>query len=120
MRGVKIIAVVLAVIFLLIGFFFIVGAFSDNTKMVSRLVIGGVLLLVAGVLILLSRMKTEQVSHTYHQKIDLSGDIDLEQLKCRNCGGTLSEQNVSIQAGAVMVNCPYCDSVYQIKEAPKW
>ncbi|GAG08140.1 unnamed protein product, partial [marine sediment metagenome] len=34
--------------------------------------------------------------------------------------GTLDSKSVSVQAGAVFVNCPYCESSYQIEEAPKW
>jgi hypothetical protein len=41
-------------------------------------------------------------------------------MKCRNCGATLDSKSVSLQAGAVFVKCPFCDSQYQVEEAPKW
>lgn len=120
MRGIKILSGFLAFALMIFGAIFIIAAFSDQTKTTSRLIIGGVMIAVAIVLLVLGRMRTEQVTHVIEQKIDLSGDVDLDLLKCSSCGGTLSKRNVEVRAGAVMVNCPYCNSVYQIKEAPKW
>jgi hypothetical protein len=54
------------------------------------------------------------------QKIDLSGDIQVEKLQCQNCGGELNKENLTVQAGAVFVSCPYCGVSYQIVEQPKW
>jgi len=53
-------------------------------------------------------------------KIDLSGDVKLESLKCENCGGSLTPDNVKMVAGAPVVNCPYCGTSYQLTEEPKW
>ncbi len=72
----------------------------------------------AALIIYLTRTKPTQV--TMVQKIDLSGDVNLEELKCKSCGASLSKKSVSVQAGAVFVNCEYCGSAYQIEEEPKW
>lgn len=120
MKGIKILSGFLAFALIIFGVIFIIAAFANQAKMVSRLIIGILMVVIAAVLYVLSRMKTEQVTHVIEQKIDLSGDVDLDLLKCKSCGGTLSKKNVEVRAGAVMVNCPYCGSVYQIKEAPKW
>jgi DNA-directed RNA polymerase subunit RPC12/RpoP len=120
MRGIKVLSAFIAIILMILGVVFLIAAFSDHAKTFSRLMIGGLLVITAVVLLLLGRMRTEQITHTIEQKIDLSGDVALEMLKCTNCGGTLSKKNVEVRAGAVMVNCPYCGSTYQIKEAPKW
>ena len=48
------------------------------------------------------------------------GDVRLEQLTCQRCGATLSKDAVSVQHGAAMVSCPYCQASYQLEEAPKW
>jgi hypothetical protein len=53
-------------------------------------------------------------------KIDLSGDVNLETLKCRSCGGTLKPENIKLVAGAPVVSCPYCNTSYQLTEEPKW
>jgi transcription elongation factor Elf1 len=46
--------------------------------------------------------------------------VDLETLKCRNCGAALDKSAVKVVAGAVMVTCPYCGTSYQIEEKPMW
>jgi DNA-directed RNA polymerase subunit RPC12/RpoP len=53
-------------------------------------------------------------------KIDLPGQTKVEQLKCRNCGGSLKAENVKMIAGAPTVECPYCGTTYQLTEEPKW
>ncbi|WKZ35804.1 MAG: hypothetical protein QY332_19510 [Anaerolineales bacterium] len=53
-------------------------------------------------------------------KIDLPGQTKVEQLKCRSCGGALKADNVKMIAGAPTVECPFCGTVYQLTEEPKW
>lgn len=53
-------------------------------------------------------------------KIDLPGETKVEQLKCRSCGGALKADNVKMIAGAPTVECPFCGTVYQLTEEPKW
>ena len=54
------------------------------------------------------------------QKIDLSGDIELETLKCEKCGGELTKESITVKEGAILIACPYCGSAYQMVEEPKW
>jgi uncharacterized Zn-finger protein len=53
-------------------------------------------------------------------KIDLPADVQLDEFTCQNCGGSLTMDNVQMVAGAPVVNCPYCNTTYQLKEEPKW
>ncbi|MBN2577369.1 MAG: hypothetical protein JXB10_00065 [Pirellulales bacterium] len=85
-----------------------------------RLVVGVVLMTAAVAFLWLALQKPRPVEHTVVQKIDLSGDVSIEQMKCRSCGGALSKESISVRAGAIYVNCPFCGSAYQIEEAPKW
>jgi hypothetical protein len=72
----------------------------------------------AGLIYLAMRgQKTEIVQEL---KIDLPGDTQLEEMKCRSCGGTLTSDNIKLVDGAPMVNCPYCNTAYQLTEDPKW
>lgn len=57
---------------------------------------------------------------TIKQEVELTGDISLETLKCQQCNATLNKSAVTVQAGAVMVACPFCGATYQIVEEPKW
>jgi multisubunit Na+/H+ antiporter MnhC subunit len=98
----------------MLGLIFVIGAQGQ----VMRIVVGIVLLGAAGVLVYLSRTRPQQT--TLVQKLDLSGDVSVESIKCRSCGAPLSKQDINVQAGAVFVHCPYCGSVYQLEEEVKW
>jgi hypothetical protein len=63
--------------------------------------------------------KTEVVQQVTMQ-VDLPGQTKIEEVKCRSCGGTLSAKDITLANGAPMVNCPYCHTIYQMTEEPKW
>ena len=112
----KIVTYLIAAVLLLFGFMFIVG----SQGVIARVVVGIILFAAAGVLVYLTRVQPTKEEITHVQKIDLTGDIQLEQLKCQSCGGALSKDNLEVKAGAIFVECPYCAASYQIEEAPKW
>ncbi|MCI0411256.1 hypothetical protein L0222_00475, partial [bacterium] len=76
-------------------------------------------LMAAGVVLFLSsRLRPKQT--TFVQKVDLSGDISAQELKCKNCGSTLTNKSVAVRAGAIFISCEFCGTQYQLEEAPKW
>jgi hypothetical protein len=79
-----------------------------------------VALAVAAFVVIRIRRTKEAQKTEIVQKIDLSGDIGLQKLTCRNCGGELNRDSITVKEGAVFVNCPYCGASYQIVEEPKW
>ena len=107
---------ILAAVIGFFGLMFVAGAQGQ----VLRVVVGVILLAAAGVLVYLTRVQPKPSQTTLVQKIDLSGNVNLEQLKCKSCGGKLSEKSISVKAGAVFVNCEYCGAAYQLEEEPKW
>ena len=112
----EIVTYILAAILGFIGLMSIVGAQGQ----LIRFVVGIILWVAAGALIYLTRVRPSHKEVTHIQKIDLSGDVSLEQMKCRSCGGTLSKEHLEVKAGAIFIDCPYCGASYQIEEAPKW
>jgi transcription elongation factor Elf1 len=88
--------------------------------MVARIVIGVICLGAAAALVALVRLKPTHQTHVHHTKLDLSGDVSLQELTCKQCGATLSEKSVAIKAGAAFVTCEFCSAEYQLEEAPKW
>ncbi len=112
----EIVTYIIAAVVGFFGLMFVIGAQGQ----VLRFIVGFVLMAAAGVMIYLTRVRPKHEERTVIQKIDLSGDVDLEQMKCRSCGGTLSKDSLEVRAGAIFVNCPYCGASYQIEEAPKW
>ena len=82
----------------------------------------GLLILAGGagmVVAALRGTKTEVVQQVT-MKVDLPGQTKIEEVKCRSCGGTLTAKDITLANGAPMVNCPYCHTIYQLTEEPKW
>lgn len=120
MTGGKIVAYIGAGILILFGVLFIMATFSQSGQL-GWLLVGIVLVLIAfGLIWFASRKPKPETPVNVTYKVDLSGDVSLETLKCKSCGGTLSSENVKMVAGAPVVTCPYCGSSYQLAEEPKW
>jgi len=102
----------------LLGLLFLVASARGNT--VPRLIVGGVIL--AGglglILALIFKPAQHRVDVTY--QVDLTGDVNIESLKCRQCGAPLDGTSAQMREGAIFVKCPYCDSFYQLEEEAKW
>jgi len=98
------------------------GGAQGVTGIGSVGVLLGVIALVAGiVMIVIAARKTKSdTAQNVTLKVDLPGDTKIEEMKCKSCGGTLTADNIKLVNGAPMVTCPYCNSVYQLTEEPKW
>lgn len=125
-RGVSapgVLGYIFAIILVLLGILFVLSLADPNARNVTgRIIIAAICFVIGGGLLFLipkweskRPMKVEMT-----QKIDLSGDIDTEKLKCQNCGAYLEKKSVTVKAGAVFINCPYCGGTYQITEEPQW
>ena len=112
----KILLYLLAVFVGLLGFVFLAG----NQGEILRMVVGGVLIVAAIAMVIAARMRPQIIQRNVVQRIDIGGDVRLEELACKKCGATLSKEAVTVQDGAVMVVCPYCQATYQMEEEPKW
>jgi hypothetical protein len=120
-----VILLLLAAAGICLGGFILLGA-SGGAQGVTGIggtgIVIGVIALVAGValLVLAARKTKQETAQNVTVKVDLPGDTKIEQMKCRSCGGSLSADNIKLVNGAPMVNCPYCNTVYQLTEEPKW
>jgi divalent metal cation (Fe/Co/Zn/Cd) transporter len=114
---------IVAAILIFFGVLFIWAAFSDQfAQPWGVMAVGAVSALIGlGLIWVAGRIGKKAAQEvTVVQKIDFSGDVALEKLTCRSCGGTLSAENVTMLAGAPVVHCPYCKTSYQLEEKPKW
>jgi hypothetical protein len=108
-----------------VGGFILLGA-SGGAQGVTGIGTAGMLLgaiaLVAGIImvVLAARKTKADTAQNVTYKVDLPGDTKIEQMKCRSCGGALTSDNIKMVNGAPMVTCPYCNTVYQLTEEPKW
>ena len=116
----------------LFGVLFIVGSTDPQTGNPGWATVG-IILLVAGlvltalavgvfVFLRIRRAREKQLESPQEivQKIDFTGDVELATMKCKSCGGELSKKDITVEAGAVFVSCPYCGASYQVVEEPKW
>ena len=115
----KTVGYIVAAILIFFGVLFVWGAF-DESGTVGWIMVG-VISIAGGLgLIWLIGRRAKSESTEIIQKIELSGDVNLETLSCQSCGGALSPDNIKMVAGAPVVTCPYCSSTYQLSEEPKW
>ena len=119
----KVIAYIAAAIFIFFGVLFVWGAFSPEGS--PGWIAVGLVSIVAGfgLIWFASRSKPAAAGEacaniTY--KIDLPANVNVDTLKCKSCGGALNAENITMIAGAPVVNCPYCGTSYQLTEEPKW
>ena len=116
----KLIAYLAAAILIFFGVLFIWATFSPQGTL-GWLFIGLVSVGIGfGLIYLASRRPAPAPEGETTLNLVLPGEINLEKLQCKNCGGTLTADDIKIVAGAPVVTCPYCGTSYQLNEEPKW
>lgn len=118
----KFIGKIVSPILIFFGVIFVLGAFSENGT-AGWIVVGIVVGLIGLALAYFSYHKPAPASTQTQNvtvNVDLPGNVKLETLKCKSCGGTLSPEHITMVAVAPVVSCPYCKSTYQLTEEPKW
>jgi hypothetical protein len=118
MKSAKIILFVIAAGFILFSFLFILAGFTTA----GNFLVGIILAVVGfGLIILATRIKTEpDQPDIVNVNVELPGNVSMDTIKCKSCGGTLAPKDVKLVAGAPVVTCPYCHTTYQLTEEPKW
>jgi hypothetical protein len=120
-----VILLVLAAAGICVGGFILLGA-SGGAQGVTGIgttgVIIGLVALIAGVVMLVTaaRKTRQETAQNVTFNVDLPGETKIDAMKCKSCGGTLTADNIKMVNGAPMVTCPYCNTVYQLTEEPKW
>jgi hypothetical protein len=118
----KIIGYIVAAIVIIFGVLFILGAGDAAGGGILWVIIGVILVAIGLVIIFFAsrRPAPPPGEEKVVLNIDLPGNVKLESLKCKSCGGVLSSDNIQMVAGAPVVTCPYCKTSYQLTEEPKW
>jgi len=113
--------VFVGVVILFLGLIFIVASGTEN------MITGAVMILVAvGIFVFvyysekIQASKPTLVSQTFNVKMEGSGRLDEKEMKCRTCGAPITEKDLKIVQGGVMVTCSYCGAAYSLQEEPKW
>jgi len=119
--------ILLGLVAIFFGIIFVWGSFSPSGQsgwllagsisvVIGFIMVGGGAYLIS----LAGRGKMGAVTQNVTLNVDLPANVNLDTLKCKSCGGSLTMDNIQMVAGAPVVNCPYCNSVYQLTEEPKW
>jgi len=122
MRAGKIITFIVAAVFILFSFFFLLGAFSPDGQ-VWWLYVGTIGMLIGFVLIFIgTKLSPPQKAGDQNVtlNIDLPGNVNMDTIKCKSCGAPLSPEDIKMVNGAAVVVCPNCKTTYQLTEEPKW
>jgi Zn finger protein HypA/HybF involved in hydrogenase expression len=114
MEGMTWVITALSVILGMLGLLFVIGSQGQ----VGRLLIGALLL--AAAIALMAALRLRPRTTTFVQKIDLTGDVSAQELKCKSCGGTLTNESVAVRGGAIFISCEFCGTEYQLEEEAKW
>lgn len=117
----KIIAYIFAAILIFFGVLFIWSAFSAEGGGGGSIVIGVISAVIGfGLIWFAGRRPATAPGTNVTLNIDLPGNVQMDSLKCKSCGGVLAAENIKMVAGAPVVTCPFCGSSYQLTEEPKW
>ncbi len=112
---------IIAGVLIFFGILFLMSARAEYTSSPGGRIITGLVLIGTGIFgaLMVKRNQPKQKIEII-QKIDLSGSVKPEEMKCKQCGAPLDRNSVEVKEGAVFINCPYCKGTYQITEEPKW
>ena len=118
----KIVGYIVASILIFFGVIFIWGAFSPSNASPFGMILTGIISvgIGMGIILLIQRKAKADAATNITVKIDLPGSVAVNSMKCKSCGGTLSADHINLVNGAPLVTCPFCNSVYQLTEEPKW
>jgi Na+/melibiose symporter-like transporter len=111
----------LAIFMILLGMIFIIASGIEN------IATGGVFVIIAVILLFfayrttkIEAAKPSVINQTFQVKMEGSGDLKEKELRCKSCGAPLTDKNLKVIQGGVMMTCPYCGAVAALEEAPKW
>ena len=108
-------------VFLGLGFIFIVAGGADNMLVGGVCLLLGVLLFIITYLLVRAEAKRPQ---TVNQNINVtmsgSGEFKEKSIQCPACGAPVKDEDIKLIEGGLMVSCPFCEKVSALEEEPKW
>lgn len=121
----RIVALLISVGLFLLGLMFILAALSPQAASPGGRALIGSLMAGIGIFLFVFILRQKAApagaaGTVIQQKIELSGDVRMESLACARCGGAITQEHITVKAGAPFVKCPFCGSEYQMEEKPKW
>ncbi len=122
MKAARTILYIIAGVFIIFSFLFLLGAFSPDGS-TSWLTIGIIGMIIGFVLIFFGAKlgaKAKETTQNITLNVDLPGNVQMDSLKCQSCGAPLAADDIKMVQGAPVVTCHSCGTTYQLTEEPKW
>jgi DNA-directed RNA polymerase subunit RPC12/RpoP len=108
-------------------FLILLGVIFLIASRIEDMILGAVLVMIAVMLLLfiyrsqkIEAAKPTLVTQNFDVKMEGSGTMEQKELRCKTCGAPLSEKNLKVVEGGVVMVCPYCNTVTSLQESPKW
>jgi predicted Zn finger-like uncharacterized protein len=101
-----------------VWFFAVIFAMASSYD--SMRLITSAILFIVGLAVVAGIYYTTRKPKTVVQQLELSGQMHAAEIKCPNCGGSITADQIKINAGVPYVKCPYCGTTFEVAEEPKW
>ena len=114
----KIIAILGGIAAAIVFFFsliFAIAAYADPLRLFTSL-----MLFIVGVVIVAGIYYVTRKPKTLIQRLELSGQMKAAAIECPNCGASVDANKIKILSGVPYATCPYCGTVFEVTEEPKW
>jgi len=109
-----------AVFFFAVIFAMSIPAVSDSPALVQSRILTSVILFIIGLAIIAGIYYVTRKPKTVIQRLEVSGPMAAAQIKCPNCGGSITASEIKITQGVPYAKCPYCGTTFEVTEEPKW
>lgn len=121
----RVLAVLGSVAAAVVFFFAVIFALASSYELLTSQeaqarLLTSLILFVIGLAIVGSIYYITRKPKTVIQRLEVSGRISVSQIKCPNCGGSISASEIKITQGVPYVKCPYCGTTFEVVEEPKW
>jgi DNA-directed RNA polymerase subunit RPC12/RpoP len=101
-------------------FFAVVFALASSVQATTSRLAASVILFIIGLAIIVGIYYITRKPKTVINRLEVSGQMRAAQIKCPNCGGGISANEIKIVQGVPYVKCPYCGTTFEVTEEPKW
>jgi predicted Zn finger-like uncharacterized protein len=117
---VKAITILGAIAVTVLFFFAIVLALAASVQATTTRLVTSGLLFIIGLAVIVGIYYVTRKPKTVIQRLEVSGQMQAEAIKCPNCSASIDANEIKIVSGVPYVKCPYCGTTFEVTEEPKW
>lgn len=116
----KAITILGAIAVTVLFFFAIVFALAASVQATATRLVTSGLLFIIGLAVIVGIYYITRKPKTVIQRLEVSGQMKAEAIKCPNCSASIDANQIKIVSGVPYVKCPYCGTTFEVTEEPKW